>query len=211
MRQAVLFYSFIAIFIVTAVVTLLGVVGAIDIPTTQLNMLLGAFLLELAGAVVALYRRTDFFQPPPTENLATALGSSFEALDQVSDEIAATLKGQPLDTPQSFHRLLVLRSGNSVAAYQKMQVVTHEQLAQLPKDQQEVIRAYERSMKRLTAEWKKLKESGTGQLDESVRNRMVKLLRQTKDDLVGLLNFLQELGIYLDDHYAEVRALVSNL
>jgi hypothetical protein len=48
MRQAVLFYSFIIIFIVTAAVTLLGVIGLISIPPTQLTMLLGAVLVELA-------------------------------------------------------------------------------------------------------------------------------------------------------------------
>ncbi len=94
MRQAVLFYSFIAIFIVTAIVTLLGVVGAVHIPATQLNMLLAAFLIELAEAVVALYMKTDFFAHS-SDNLATSLGSAIEAFDQVSDEIEATLKDQP--------------------------------------------------------------------------------------------------------------------
>ncbi len=44
MRQAFLFYTFMAIFIVTAIVTLLGVIGFFTIPETQLNMLLGASL-----------------------------------------------------------------------------------------------------------------------------------------------------------------------
>ena len=55
MKQNILFYSFMAIFILTAVVTLLGVVGTLQIAETQLNMLLAAFLVELAGAVVGLY------------------------------------------------------------------------------------------------------------------------------------------------------------
>jgi hypothetical protein len=210
MRQAVLFYSFIVVFIATAVITLLGVTDVIDIPTTQLNMLLGAFLVETAGAVVALYRRTDFFAPP-AENLATALGSGFEALDQISDEIAATIQNLPLDTPQPHHGFLIQRTGKSVAAYRRMEVLTADQLDQLPKDQRDLIREYERSMKKLTTEWKKLKRAGTAQLDEEVRNQMLALLRGAKEDLVGILNFLEKQGIYLDDHYLEVRHLVSEL
>ena len=211
MRQAILFYSFIAIFIATAVITLLGVVGVIEIPTTQLNMLLGAFLLELAAAVVALFRRTDFF-PRPGEELATALGSGFEALDQISDEIVATIKNEPLDTPRPFHRYIIRRTGNSVVAYQRMKVLTGDQLDQLPKKKRDQIKLYERSMKNLMIEWKKLKRSGTAQLDPNVRNRMLDLLRGAKDDLVGILEFLSdENNIYLDDHYIEVRDLVKNL
>lgn len=89
MRQDILFYSFIVIFVVTAVVTLLGVVGAVQIGETQLNMLLSAFLVELTGAVIGLYKRTDFFSRS-ADNIASSLETAIEAFDQISDEIAAT-------------------------------------------------------------------------------------------------------------------------
>jgi hypothetical protein len=66
-------------------------------------------------------------------------------------------------------------------------------------------------MKTFTKEWKKLKQSGDSQLDQSVRQRMLDLLRGAKGDLVGILDFLQDQGIYLDDHYLVVRNLVSKL
>jgi hypothetical protein len=209
MRQAFLFYSFMAIFIVTAIVTLLGVTGAVTIPTTQLNMLLGAFLVELAGAVVTLYRRTDFFERP-ADNLATSLGATIEAFDRISDEIEATIKNQPID-PTHAHRFLIRKMGDSVVAYEKMRVITAAELEQLPKDQRDLIRTYERSMDNFTKEWKKLKRSGTSQLDPNVREQMLDLLRGAKDDLVGILDSLQNRGIYLDDHYREVRDLVAKL
>jgi len=40
---------------------------------------------------------------------------------------------------------------------------------------------------------------------------MLTLLRAAKGDLVGILDSLQDRGIYLDDHYAVVRDLVKNL
>ena len=209
-RQAVLFYSFITIFILTALVTLLGVMGVLKIGEIQLNMLLGAFLIELAGAVVALYRRTDFYTESP-DNLATTLGSAIEAFDHISDEIEATIKNVPTD-PDHVHRFLIRKSRNGVVAYERMRSITASELEQLPKDKRNLIRTYEKSMGNLQREWAKLKKGNVeSQLDPKIREKRLELICSMKEDLVGILNFLESQGIYLDDHYAEVRSLVSSL
>lgn len=209
MRQAILFYSFMVIFVVTAIVTLLGVVGKITIPVTQLNMLLGAFLVGLAGAVVALYRRTDFFDRS-SDNLAISLGGAIEAFDRISDEIEAAIKNK-LPDPNHVHRFLILRARDRVVAYEKMRVLTAEELKDLPKKARTRIEDYENSMKKLAKEWSRIKRSGTAQLNPEVRERNLTLLKTLKEDIVELLDFLQSKGIYLDDHYDEVRTLVANL
>ena len=56
-----LFYTFLAIFVATAVVTLLGVTGVIHVSDGPLTALITAFLVESAGAVVAIFRKADFF------------------------------------------------------------------------------------------------------------------------------------------------------
>ena len=56
-----LFYTFLVIFAATAVVTLLGVTGVIAIQDGYLTALVGAFLIELAGAVIAIFKGADFF------------------------------------------------------------------------------------------------------------------------------------------------------
>ncbi len=60
MKEA-LFYSFLAIFVATAVVTLLGLTGYLKIRTEFLKALVASLVLELAVSVIALYRATDFF------------------------------------------------------------------------------------------------------------------------------------------------------
>ena len=55
-----LFYTFLWIFGITSLVTLLGVVGVIKIADGYLWALLSAFLVESAGAVVAIFKRADF-------------------------------------------------------------------------------------------------------------------------------------------------------
>jgi len=56
-----LFYTFLGIFLATSIVTLLGVIGAINIASGYLTSLVAAFLIELAGAVIAIFQRADFF------------------------------------------------------------------------------------------------------------------------------------------------------
>ncbi|MGD0020226.1 MAG: hypothetical protein ABSD62_13315 [Candidatus Limnocylindrales bacterium] len=62
MRKA-LFYTFLAIFVATAAVTLLGITGVVAIGDFYLKGLFSALLLELVGAVIGLYKATPFFQP----------------------------------------------------------------------------------------------------------------------------------------------------
>ena len=56
-----LFYTLLVIFAVTSAVTLLGVTGIIPIAGGYLTALVSAFLIELAGAVIALFKRAEFF------------------------------------------------------------------------------------------------------------------------------------------------------
>jgi len=61
MKKA-LFYVFLVIFGLTAMVTLGGITKVIAIDDFYLKGLFGALLVQLVGAVIALYRRADFFE-----------------------------------------------------------------------------------------------------------------------------------------------------
>ena len=56
-----LFFSVIAIFIATAIVTLGGITGKLAIPDRYLNALVGALIIQLAASVVGLFKSTDWF------------------------------------------------------------------------------------------------------------------------------------------------------
>lgn len=62
-----LFYTFLVIFIATAIVTLLGITGIIDIKEGYLTPLVAAFLIELGGAVIAIFKGTNFFEKEQDE------------------------------------------------------------------------------------------------------------------------------------------------
>jgi len=58
-----LFYTFLGIFIATSAVTLLGVLGVVTIAKEHLDKLVLAFLVQLAFAIISLFRKADFFPP----------------------------------------------------------------------------------------------------------------------------------------------------
>lgn len=60
MKEA-LFYTFLGIFVVTAIVTLLGVTNKITIKDRFLNALFASLLIELVVAMIALFKSADFF------------------------------------------------------------------------------------------------------------------------------------------------------
>jgi hypothetical protein len=211
MRLPALFYTFLIIFVVTSAVTLLGVLGIVPIREAYLNALLGAFLIELAGAVVALFKRTDFFAVKDSASSAS-LADAVDTFDRLSDEIEAAIKNQPPPAADRPHRYMIRPFGNNMVAYRQVQSISKDEFDKLPPRTQQEISTYEKSMNDLKKEWDKIKrESAISQLDPKIRDRQVALIKIMKDDLVGILNTLETAGFYLEDHYQEVRNLVSKL
>src|SRR5215467_2245555 len=64
MKQA-LFWTFLVVFVATALVTLFGLVGVLSIKEEYLNKLFYLLLIEAITPVVALFRKTDFFGNQP--------------------------------------------------------------------------------------------------------------------------------------------------
>jgi hypothetical protein len=211
MRVQALYYSFLGIFVLTAIVTLLGVLGVVPIKDTHLNLLLGAFILELAVAVISLFKRTDFFTQEDT-SLMTSLSFAVDSFDRLSDEIEAAITNNPQPVGAHAHRFIIRRFGNGVVAYQKMQEFSEEHFAQLPPEVRRQIRTYRRSMKALEKDWEAIKRNqATSPIDPQVREKQLALIKAMKGDLIGIVDVLERAGFYLDDHYLNVRSLVSQL
>ena len=62
MEKIILFYTFLIVFVATAVITLLGVIKKVSIREKYLNTLFFILLVQLVGSVIGLYKTTDFFK-----------------------------------------------------------------------------------------------------------------------------------------------------
>jgi hypothetical protein len=208
-KTTVLFYTFLGVFVLTAIVTLLGVLGIVSIQPTHLSLLLSAFLIELAAAVVGLFKRTDF--SVKESSISATLSFAVDSFDRLSDEIEAAINNRQAEVNRA-HRFLIRRFGNSVAAYQRMQEFSDEHFDQLPSEVRRRIRTYHHSMRKLEREWELIKrEHPSSQLQSDVREKQLSLIKGMKEDLVGIVDVLQAAGFYVNDHYLNVRSLVSQL
>jgi len=212
-RLNTLFYTFLVIFALTSIVTLLGVAGVLRIAPTHLNALLGAFLLELAGAVVTLFRSAPFFGA--TGDLATSLAGSIAVIDDVTDEIEAVVYGRAQARVNRQYGIVVRRERGALVAYQRVQVIKGEDLQKLSPEQRDDLEAYESSMNRFHEDWKsiwaKRSAAKTQQEREAIDAELQRLVRGMQEDLHGILDFFASQGMVLDDHYRHVRALVDDL
>src|SRR5262245_342038 len=202
-RLDALFYTFLVIFAATAIVTLLGVIKVLPIEQENLRWLLGAFLIELAGAVIALFRGAPFFAGK--EDVVTAMAHSVRVIDELKPEIEAVVAGKTQAEVNRHYGIVVRKEGNDLVAYQRMQVISGEQLKNLPPDRQEVVQTYEASMERFRDKWKKLyakrskatSEQERGEIDK----QLAELTREMGKELHGVLDFLAGQGMMLEDHY----------
>ena len=91
-RLNALFYTFLAIFAATAIVTLLGILRIVPIEQENLRWLLGAFLIELAGAVVALFRGAPFFRA--RGDVVSSMARSVAVIDELTPQLEAVAAGE---------------------------------------------------------------------------------------------------------------------
>lgn len=57
--QLTIFFTVLSIFVATAYITLLGVIGKIQVKPSYLNLLLGSLIIEVSGAVLFMFKRID--------------------------------------------------------------------------------------------------------------------------------------------------------
>ncbi|EIV8480247.1 hypothetical protein M2G96_12305 [Vibrio vulnificus] len=118
-----LFYTFLILFIATAVITLAGITRLIPIDEFYLKGLFGSLILELCGAVIFMYRKADFFDDTPKSNPRPVPQNVMENekvchakdLDQKISNIEDT-------TPTSITVNEVIESINSAPPFQKKEV-----------------------------------------------------------------------------------------
>jgi hypothetical protein len=70
-KKDVLFYTFLGIFIVTAIITFLGLLNLVQIKEGYLDKLLVVVAVECCGAVIGLFKKTDFFEDHKSETTET--------------------------------------------------------------------------------------------------------------------------------------------
>lgn len=212
-RLNALFYTFLVIFAATAVVTLLGVTGVFSIDSTQMNVLLGAFLVELAGAVIAIFKGAPFFGEK--RDMVQTVSDAVEVIDEMFPQIEALIAGNTQAEVNRQYGVIMRRQGRDLVAYQRLQVISGSTLEALPDEQKEEMKFHEQQMLELRSKWTSLYEKRNKVHSDTQRAKIDNELRllgtEIKKEFKVVLEFLIKQGAILEDHYRHVRQIVDSL
>ena len=152
--------------------------------------------------------------------LVTATGNAVEIFDKISGQIVSVLLKRATESEGGDERwrYKVRGEGDKFVVRQDKQVIqtiTADDLAKLPADQLSLITTYQNKMEQNYKLWQAVYDSKDSSPDPLVNakvdQQLVGLVDQMKRDLTNIIDFLQKLGLHLDDHYMQVRGLVDNV
>ncbi|UCV07088.1 hypothetical protein [Dechloromonas denitrificans] len=159
----------------------------------------------------------------PTE--IAALVAATKGIVDIFDKIAGQVKSVLMKRPKEAEgdedrwRYKISAEGKDIVVKQTdrtIQKITGNQLAEiLGPDDLALVRSYEQNMQKYFKRWQAVYSKKDGSQDPLVNavteEQLAEQIAKMKDQLLGILSFLQRIGVHLDDHYMHIRHLVESV
>jgi hypothetical protein len=159
--------------------------------------------------------------PAAVMTVVQATSAAVDLFDKIASQIKAFVHKQPekvVAEGEERWRHKIKQEGKDLVVRvqgRAVQTITAEELQVLPQGHLTLIQTYEESMQRNYRLWqavyKKRDASPDALVNAQTDEQLTDLIRKMKRDLNGILEFLQSIGLDLDDHYMEIRHLVNNV
>lgn len=159
--------------------------------------------------------------PAEIAALITATKGAVDIFDKVAGQIKSVLTKQPKQTPadeESWHyKIDSDAASTSIVVKQDKRIVqtlTSDELAKVlsPNDLR-LIKTYESKMGEYYDLWEMVYDekdaSNDALANAKTEKQLIKLISKMKGELLGILKFLEQIGVQLDDHYMHIRHLVE--
>jgi hypothetical protein len=147
--------------------------------------------------------------------LITATTAAVNLFDKVAGQVVRFIHKtpEPPGPPKEFKYNIGGRKGElEVQAYGRViQTITGDDLKHLPPDYYSHIKTLEASIKRYYSVWEQVyphRDDGDLVTNAKVHNQLSDLALKMKDDLAGIIDFLESIGVQLDDHYMIYRDVI---
>lgn len=151
--------------------------------------------------------------------LVTATKGAIDLFDKIAGQIKSVLLKRPKETEgeEDRWRYKISTEGKDIVVKQTdrtVQTITGDQLASvLGPDDLALVRSYEQNMQKYFKRWQAVyvkKDSSQDPLANAItEEQLAEQITKMKDELLGILSFLQRIGVNLDDHYMHIRHLVE--
>jgi len=213
MRLNVIFYTFLIIFIATATISLLGVTRVVSIDKENLRWMLSATIIELAVAMIALFKSAPFFGEKP--NVVSLMENSIRIIDEVFPDMEELLVGKAQAEKNRQYGIVMRKERGDLVAYQRLQIIHGSDIEKLPEEDKEAIERNKKAMYRFKDRWdethSKLSEANTESEREEIEKKLAFLVTGMKKEFHSILDLLLRQGVVLQDHYQNVRNIVDDI
>ena len=153
--------------------------------------------------------------------ITAAIGAATSAvtlIDKISDQITRVIgKTSEPDVPKE-HRMKIEKDGDAIVSKQngkEYQRITAKDLEQLPEADLRHIKVLEQSMENHYSIWASVYPQLALSIDPiakaKIEQQLKGIISDMKNDFDGILGFLEQSGISLDDHYMHIRNLVRSV
>jgi hypothetical protein len=142
--------------------------------------------------------------------------SALGYLDKLYDPVYLFInkRADPFDQPE--HRFKIEGDSQKIVVKlwgKKIQTITARDLKKLCSVHYEYIKTLEQSMKGHYESWQRIypkRNSSPDKLkNEETDKEIGRLILNMEEDLIGIITFLQSIGLHLDDHYMNIRHLIG--
>lgn len=146
----------------------------------------------------------------------SAASSAVGLFEKIADQIERFITKQPEPSVPREHRMMIEGRGDRIVATEhgnEVWTITGADLEKLPTEQLQHITVFEKSMQNHYSVWASVYPQ-LATLDSPIQKARVEqqlgqVVKDMKNDLEGILGFIESCGMYLDDHYMHIRHLVS--
>ena len=147
----------------------------------------------------------------------TAATSGVGLIDKIADQVDRFLSKRPEPTVPKEHRMQIAKEGDAIVSRyhgQEHQRITGQDLQKLPEATLRHVKVLEQSMENHYAIWAAVYPQLAIAVDLIAKAKTEQQLKGVivgmKGDLDGILSFLEEAGLHLDDHYLHIRDVVKS-
>jgi len=146
----------------------------------------------------------------------SAATSAVGLIDKIADQIDRFMTNRPEPAVPVEHRMKIEKEGDAIVSKshgQEQQRITAQDLEKLPESTLKHIKVLEESMENHYAIWASVYPQLALAVDPIAKakteQQLKGVIQSMKGDLEGILNFIEQSGLYLDDHYMHIRDLVK--
>ena len=158
--------------------------------------------------------------PAEIAALVAATKGAVDLFDKFGGQLLSFLRRGPKEPEGSEDRwkIKITTEDNNIVVKQNaqtIQTIKHDQLASnLHPTDLALVQTYENKMNEYFALWRAVYDQKDSSADALVNAKtdaqLEKLIVKMRGELLGILQFLEQTGVHLDDHYLSIRNLVQS-